>query len=176
MIDKGEARRDLRARLRALSPEARARGSADARRQLADVVAAPGVVLLYAPMPVEVDVWPIVVRRVAAGRPVALPRIEGELLSVRLLTEGQLTPGQLGIREPGPDAPRVDAVAWVVVPGLGFDGRGGRLGRGKGHYDRLLARLRTRTVGVGFDVQRFDPLPLDPHDVPLDATVFGATA
>lgn len=179
MIDKPALRRELRARLRALDAASRTRGSADVVRQLGAVVDEPGPVMLYAPMAVEVDVWPIVVARLAAGRVVGLPRIEpdDQTLSVRQLTSGPMIAGQLGILEPDPEAPRIDAdVVLVVVPGLGFDGRGGRLGRGKGHYDRLLARLGARTVGVAFDVQRVDRLPLEAHDVAIEATVFGQTA
>ena len=145
-------------------------------RQLAWLVDEPAAVMLYAPLPTEVDVWPLVVARVNAGREVGLPRIEADGLSVRLLTPGQLTRGQLGIQEPDPDAPTIP-VAVVVVPGLGFDPAGGRIGRGKGHYDRLLARLPgVLTVGVGFDVQRVAEVPMSGHDVRLQRTVFGHTA
>jgi 5-formyltetrahydrofolate cyclo-ligase len=61
----------------------------------------------------------------------------------------------------------------VLVPLVAVDGSGTRLGRGKGHYDRALARLRkngARLIGIGWPLQRLaDTIPADPWDVPLDA-------
>ena len=60
----------------------------------------------------------------------------------------------------------------ILVPLIAIDGRGTRLGRGKGHYDRALARLRkggAQLVGVGWPFQRLaDEIPADDWDVPLD--------
>jgi len=86
---------------------------------------------------------------------------------------GSLRPGQLGIPEPGPDAPVVDPaeVDVFLVPGLAFDRHGGRLGHGKGHYDRLLPRVRGRRVGVCWADQVVDRVPVDPWDVPMDGLV-----
>jgi 5-formyltetrahydrofolate cyclo-ligase len=55
----------------------------------------------------------------------------------------------------------------VIVPGVGFDPRGGRLGNGKGYYDRLLAKLNDNTVmiGVGYQSQVFDAVPMTRYDV-----------
>jgi 5-formyltetrahydrofolate cyclo-ligase len=71
----------------------------------------------------------------------------------------------------------------VIVPGLAFTEDGGRLGRGKGFYDRFLSTLRERAseldrprpaaVGIAFGEQRFDEVPTDQYDVTLDAVVFG---
>ena len=61
----------------------------------------------------------------------------------------------------------------VLVPLIAIDGRGTRLGRGKGHYDRALIRLKkngARLVGVGWPLQRLEEMiPADEWDVPLDA-------
>lgn len=176
MIEKDALRRELRRRLRELSPSARARGNADALAQLRWVIDEPAPVMLYAPMADELDVWPLVEARVRAGRSVGLPRIEAAGLSVRLLTFGLLHAGPLGILEPDPESPPIE-VGWVIVPGLGFDASGGRIGRGKGYYDRYLAHIpEARTVGVGFDVQRVAKCPMAPHDVALQTVIFGQTA
>jgi len=53
----------------------------------------------------------------------------------------------------------------ILVPGIAFDLRGRRLGRGKGYYDRWLPALRGKTCGVAFDEQIVDDIPLEPHDV-----------
>jgi 5-formyltetrahydrofolate cyclo-ligase len=61
----------------------------------------------------------------------------------------------------------------ILVPLIAIDSRGTRLGRGKGHYDRALARLKksgARLVGVGWSHQRMtQPIPADEWDIPLDA-------
>jgi 5-formyltetrahydrofolate cyclo-ligase len=56
----------------------------------------------------------------------------------------------------------------ILVPGVAFDLHGGRLGRGKGYYDRLLKELRGTTCGVAFDQQVVEAIPVEPHDVRLD--------
>jgi len=64
-------------------------------------------------------------------------------------------------------------IDFVVVPGLAFDLKGNRLGRGKGYYDRFLKRLRNdaSTCGVAFDCQLLDEVPHGPSDFRLDALV-----
>ena len=66
-----------------------------------------------------------------------------------------------------------EAVDWVLVPGLAFDARGYRLGRGAGHYDRLLPTLRPDVPrwALIHDCQWVEDLPVEPHDVPLDGVV-----
>ena len=59
----------------------------------------------------------------------------------------------------------------ALVPGLGFDARGHRLGRGKGHYDRLLAGFGGRKIGVAFDFQIMAEVPCEAHDIVLDDIV-----
>ena len=83
--------------------------------------------------------------------------------------ETELEPGAFGIREPLPSrcAPAsLDEVDFVLVPGVVFDARGGRIGHGAGYYDRLLARCGpgTRLVAAAFEVQVVDEVPMEPHD------------
>ena len=61
----------------------------------------------------------------------------------------------------------------VIVPGLAFDRRGHRLGRGAGVYDRFLATLAPHTLRIGVipDAQLVDALPTEPHDVPMHLVV-----
>lgn len=72
-----------------------------------------------------------------------------------------------------PDPVEPTSVDVVVVPGLAFTAAGHRLGQGGGWYDRFLAGTRSDClkVGVGFDVQLVDELPIEPHDVPLDVVI-----
>jgi 5-formyltetrahydrofolate cyclo-ligase len=93
---------------------------------------------------------------------------------VRARTE--LVPGIYGICEPDvvrcPEV-NLSAIDLLLVPGLGFDARGARLGRGQGYYDRFMARLprQTRKLGVFFSWQELAEVPELPHDARLDGFV-----
>lgn len=57
----------------------------------------------------------------------------------------------------------------ILVPLIGFDARGNRLGQGGGYFDRYLARLTHKlTIGVAYDCQEVEEIPTEPHDIPLD--------
>lgn len=90
------------------------------------------------------------------------------------LWEGELVAGLRGTLQP-PGAPLGrDAVAdcdLVVVPALGVDRAGTRLGRGGGSYDRALARARGTVLAPLHDGELHDHLPVEPHDHPVDAAV-----
>lgn len=134
-----------------------------------------GAVGAYWPIRGEFDVLPLVARLRAQGVTIALPAV--------------VAPGQpLEFRRWDPDRPLArdafdfaypaDGAAVVVpdvlvVPLLGFDAAGFRLGYGSGYYDRTLAALhpRPRTLGVGFECTRLPTIRPQGHDVPLDAIV-----
>ena len=75
--------------------------------------------------------------------------------------------------DPSPDPKRPDV---VIVPGTAFTAAGDRLGQGGGWYDRLLPELNDHcvTIGVGFEPQLVDELPIEPHDIRLDMVVTDA--
>ena len=56
----------------------------------------------------------------------------------------------------------------IVVPGVAFDAQGGRLGHGRGHFDRLLARSEAVLVGLCFETRLVEAVPMEPHDVRMD--------
>ena len=129
----------------------------------------------YWPMRSEVDPRPALEAMVAQGRIVALSQIRHPHLSWREWRPGDaLIHGGFGVSEPGPDAAEVFPHA-LLVPLAAFDRTGGRLGYGKGHFDRSIARLRAMhrlvAVGLAFSVQEVEALPIEPHDEPLDAIV-----
>ncbi|MGC6512824.1 MAG: 5-formyltetrahydrofolate cyclo-ligase [Parvibaculales bacterium] len=86
----------------------------------------------------------------------------------------KLVKGGFGMMEPDPAQAEVEPEV-VVLPLLGFDGVGTRLGRGGGHYDRALSVLRSRktiqAVGLAYEVQFFEALPCEPHDEKLNAVI-----
>ncbi len=185
-MDKKELRREIRARLACLSaPERAARSAAViARLTATDWWREAAVVLAFLPMPGELETWELVRAAREAGKAVAVPRIDGEELVFHRLDrpDAPLVSGIFGIPEPAaslpvfrPEEARLDPVL-VVTPGLAFDGRFNRLGRGKGFYDRYLQRLRAadgrvRVVGVCFSEQLVAEVPVDGHDQPLDGLV-----
>ena len=138
--------------------------------------------MLYAPMPTEVDVSPLLEWARRRGIAVLLPWIEpagGRMEARRVGSWDELVPapGRMGpwrLRQPSDDAPRwvpgPDTV--VVVPGLAFDRQGWRLGRGGGYYDRFLARCPAAwRVAVAPARMVVDRLPRDPHDRRMDLIV-----
>jgi 5-formyltetrahydrofolate cyclo-ligase len=84
-----------------------------------------------------------------------------------------MTEAAFRISEPEGEAFPPGEVELILVPGVAFDRSGNRLGRGKGYYDRLLAGMSAFKIGLCFDFQRFDALPADPHDVPMDLILSG---
>ncbi len=86
--------------------------------------------------------------------------------------DSQLTPGAFGVREPSSDLPiiPVDGINAFFCPGLAFDPRGGRLGRGRGFYDRILAKARPGAlkIGVCFPWQIVADTFPEAHDVIMD--------
>ncbi len=179
MASKSELRdRALRQR-DATHPEFRAGASAAIAARVLPLVAnlAPRGLAAYVAMRSEVDPAAIVdgarKRGVAVGLPVVLSG--GGLAFLRHEARDPLVPGGFGTRVPQAGAPEI-APDIIVVPLVGFDRHGTRIGYGKGHYDRTIAALRRRgiaplLVGVAFSVQEVDTIPHEPHDVRLDLIV-----
>ncbi len=129
-------------------------------RSLAGFSAVPGE-------PQVLDPWP-------PDRKIALPRVAGDQLILHWVTgPDDLVKGHFGILEPSSSAPVADpnGLDLILVPGIAFDREGGRLGRGRGYYDRLLAGASAFKVGVCFDSQIVPEVPREPHDIRMDAVV-----
>jgi 5-formyltetrahydrofolate cyclo-ligase len=129
----------------------------------------------YWPIRSEVDPRPILRGLVKRGQIAALSQILHPHLSWREWRPGDvLVKGGFGVREPGPDAPEVFPKA-LLVPLVAFDRRGGRIGYGKGHFDRAIAVLEDQhpvlTIGLAYAVQEIDRVPVEPHDRMLDVVI-----
>jgi len=169
-------RKQIRAALKDSSPQKRADDSAKARdllQRLATWENSPAI-LFFAPLPDELDVWPLLQAALTAGKLVALPRFDSGtnryiVHQIHTLAS-DIQPGRFGIREPRADRPALplNRLDLILVPGVAFDLHGRRLGRGKGFYDQLLACVRGATCGVAFDEQIVAEIPVEPHDVHLN--------
>lgn len=127
-------------------------------------------VLLFAPMPEEPDITSLFDAALLDGKTVFLPRYlrtrdDYEIAAIRDFKR-DVQPGRFGIPEPSAACPSGDGkpLDFILVPGLGFDWRGRRIGHGRGYYDRLLARWSGMRCGIGFDCQLCEEIPLEPHD------------
>jgi 5-formyltetrahydrofolate cyclo-ligase len=164
---------------RALSAEARAEASRAIAVRLSGLPAwrAARTIALYAALGAEVDTAESLRLAVAAGKRVAWPRLSagGRTMDFAACAGEDLIPGPARALEPPPSAPAVppSEIDLVAVPGVAFDASGGRLGRGRGHYDAALALLPGATwkVGLAFDAQIVPAVPREPHDALLDAVV-----
>ncbi len=173
---KTELRQELRALLRQIPEEERTERSARLRQR---ILALPHwrfsrTVLLFAPRTDEPDIWPLVRAALDEGKTVTLPSydpVSGAYGARRVHDPASdVMAGRYGVREPGQGCPEVSlpVLDLVLVPGLAFTSEGGRLGRGGGFYDRLLAATGALRVGVGMDEQIVPWVPLEPHDLSLD--------
>lgn len=133
-------------------------------------------VLLYSPLKDEVDVRPLIAEAVAAHKRVLLPVVDGDNLTLRIYEgEKSMAKGAFGIMEPTGSlfhVNRYNEIGLAIIPGMAFDSKGHRLGRGKGYYDRLLPHLpQTFLMGVCFHFQLLDDVPSEPHDVLMHSVV-----
>jgi 5-formyltetrahydrofolate cyclo-ligase len=135
---------------------------------------ASSAVLFFAPMRDEPNLETLFAAAQRDGKTIALPRhVAGQDVYEAALIrdfERDLVTGNLGVREPAATCGPLPfkQLDLILVPGLGFNLRGARLGRGKGYYDRILADVTATRCGVAFDWQVIDQLPSEPHDQRLD--------
>ena len=173
---KAVLRNQIRILLGGISPAMRAALSSQVCARLAaePIWKNARTILFFAPAPEEVGVWPLLESALAAGRTVALPRFSVATQSyvaarVRDLA-ADLTRGKFNLREPSPSCAELPPglLDLILVPGVAFDVRGQRLGRGKGFYDRLLAEISGVKCGVAFDEQLVERIPDESHDARVD--------
>lgn len=173
--EKATIRAQVRAELKKMSDVERVAASLQARTLLEkqSVWQQAETILFYAPLPEELDVWPLALDSLKAGKTVLLPRFEAEQghYTACLIKDpvADLRAGRFGVREPVESCAKISVkrLDLILTPGIAFDLNGHRLGRGKGFYDRLLSVLEGPTCGVAFDQQIVRQIPVEPHDVRL---------
>ena len=139
--------------------------------RLTSLCAGAKVVGGYSPLGGEISPLLAMEEARAVGAIVAFPAFENPAKPFRFLAGDPSAGGPFGILQPRLTAPPVEPDV-ILVPLIAVDGRGTRLGRGKGHYDRVLAPLKrkgARLIGVGWHLQRLqEEIPCDPWDVSMD--------
>lgn len=144
---------------------------------LLDIVPHGAGVGLYAASPLEAPTMAYARFLLERGHAIALPRFASRTAPMEFARfedpfgEADLEVGPFGLLQPADSAPALVPDV-LFVPLVGFTDRGERLGQGGGHYDRWLeAHPGTTTIGLGWDCQLADTLPLEPHDQRLSAIV-----
>ena len=158
--------------MRTLDDASRALLEQKLAEHLTALCASARVVAGYFPMGSEISPLLAIEEARAVGAVVAFPAFHNPAKPFRFVAADPTVPGPFGILQPRQTAPAVDPDL-ILVPLIAVDPHGARLGRGKGHYDRVIARLKrsgARLIGVGWQMQRLeDTIPTDPWDVHLDA-------
>lgn len=161
---------------RQLSPEEKLRRSEGimARVERLPEFREAKVVLLYWSMADEVQTHTFV-ERWYREKVLLLPCVDGDDLRLRQYTgpECLVAGEQFGIGEPtGPEYKELEKVELIIVPGVAFDRRNNRMGRGRGFYDRLLKSTpNAKKIGVAYDFQMLDEIPVEEHDVKMDKVI-----
>lgn len=128
-------------------------------------------ILLYHSLPDEVNTH-LLIEEIHHRKRVILPVVIGDILELREYTnKTDLRPGPFGILEPcGAPFDAYSEIDLAVIPGVAFDRRGNRLGRGKGYYDKLLPVIDAYKLGICYPFQYFKDIiiPTEVTDIPMN--------
>jgi len=171
---KTDLRQKIRARLEKISEAVRAVESIELRERLQAQIPSAHTILFFAPLPDELDVWPMLELALATGTNCALPFFDadkktyGAKLLKNLATD--VVTGKFGVREPAASCTEIPLNKFdlILVPGMAFDLAGNRLGRGRGFYDRILVKASGIKCGVCHNFQLFEKIPVEAHDAKVD--------
>ena len=134
---------------------------------------AANTILLYHSLKDEVDTHAFI-RKWSNEKRILLPVVVGDELELRIYSGPEdMATGSYGIEEPtGEIFTDYAAIEFIAVPGVAFDAKGNRLGRGKGYYDRLLPRIPSACkAGICFPFQLVEEVPADSYDVRMDIII-----
>ena len=134
------------------------------------------ILALYVPIHNEAGTDAIFAAAVNAAKTVLYPAVVGESLEFRRVDHlRDLRRGAFGIPEPLDSCDVIDQCMadLIVIPGVGFDLKGKRVGYGKGFYDKFLSELpkKVEKIGIAFSIQELEEIPRMPHDILLDTII-----
>jgi 5-formyltetrahydrofolate cyclo-ligase len=171
---KSELRAKMRAALADVSPTVRMAASIEVCDRLKSQIPSAHTILFYAPLADELDVWPLMEESIALGTVCALPFFDAEknIYGARQIEKPatEIVAGKFGVREPSSNCTEISLEKFnlILVPGMAFDLRGNRLGRGRGFYDRLLTGVSGLKCGICYDGQLFPEIPIEAHDAKVN--------
>lgn len=171
---KEKLRQQIRQIKRQFSPQQLEELSLPVISRLKPLLAEAQFIMVYYSLPDEVNTHHLIDDLVADGKTVLLPRVSGpDTMELRRYTDhADLQEGAYHILEPvGEPFTDYASIDIIIVPGLAFDAAGHRLGRGRGYYDRFLRTMGVRTIGVCFDFQKVEEVPVDAFDIPVDMVI-----
>ncbi len=175
--EKNRIRQILRDRKAALSPAERLEKSRHICRQVSAMVRAGETVMAYTSKELEVNTAPLIDTLLERGIPVIVPIIVREDFSLRLSylrDRSVLVPSTFGVPEPIGNEIPADAgkISTILLPMLGFDRTGSRIGYGAGYYDRFLEKHgNMRKIGIAFACQEMEKLPVEANDFRMNCIV-----
>ena len=173
-MHKDDLRRQIQQIKQQFTPQQLAELSLPVISRLKIILAETQVVMAYYSLPDEVCTHGLINDLVAEGKTVLLPKVTGDnTMELRHYTgRNDLQEGAFHILEPvGEQFTDVVSIDVVLVPGVAFDTEGRRLGRGRGYYDRFLRACMARTIGICFDFQKVEEVPVDDFDIPVDIVI-----
>ncbi|HXK50847.1 MAG TPA: 5-formyltetrahydrofolate cyclo-ligase [Clostridiales bacterium] len=135
------------------------------------------IIFIFWSMEDEIDTRDFIVKW-SDRKKFILPSVNGvELLLKEFNSVNELVAGDIySIPEPdGIPFDKFDDIGLAIIPGIAFDRKNNRLGRGKGYYDRILHKLKGRTplIGICYDFQMVDEVPVESHDIKMDGVICG---
>lgn len=126
------------------------------------------IVMLYSALPDEVQTQAFL-EKWHLKKKIILPTVVGDdIIPVEYGKDTAFAVGDFNILEPQ-NEPYTGGFDLIIVPGVAFDHKGNRLGRGRGYYDRFLCQhLDVKRIGICFDFQLVDEVPAEPFDIRMD--------
>ena len=179
-VVKQSLRRTISEKISARAPAVAHARSMAACKRLMDTpeFARSSVVMIYLPIPGEVDVSPVALRGWQEQKAICAPKLTWDHRHMLPIEIHSLQTGLIstvnGLREPADGSPiTMETLDLVLVPAMVFDRNGNRIGRGAGFYDRFLAaeEFQGVSVGIAFEEQVVDKVPVHDHDIPVDMLV-----
>ena len=134
---------------------------------------------VYVSLPFEVSTKEFIGKALKQGKRIFIPKVNSGTKQISFFSvtnlKKDLVRGEFGIDEPktyGKKPLNPSRLELMIVPGLGFDQAGRRLGRGEGYFDRLLKKAkRVKKIGLAFREQILEEIPIEKHDVLMDKVI-----
>lgn len=132
-----------------------------------------GTIMIYMPIMNEADTSEILADIFARGRRAVIPMVKDDnMYGIYVKKDSGYRRGKFGIleaiEEEYAEKTEIDA---VIVPGIAFDRKGGRIGFGKGFYDRYLREMKAKKIGLCYDFQLIDDVCAEENDINMDCII-----